>query len=97
ILRSPFPTRRSSDLNGWLNYFSQLLLCTPLRILTVVDPAIRGVAPQLQSAKQLRVCSHNNSGQAHRDRTHTHGELESPANEKAPDRKSTRLNSSHQI
>src|SRR6267143_3469859 len=72
----------TSRKNGWLNYFSQLLLCTPLRILTVVDPAIRGVAPQLQSAKQLRVCSHNNSGQAHRDRTHTHGELESPANEK---------------
>src|SRR5712691_7638992 len=72
----------TSRKNGWLNYFSQLLLYMPLRILTVVDPAIRGVAPQLQSAKQLRVCSHNDSGQAHRDRTHTHGELKSPANEK---------------
>jgi hypothetical protein len=37
---------------------------------------------KLQSAKQLRVCSHNNSGQAHRDCTDTNGEIESTVDEK---------------
>ncbi|OLB28381.1 MAG: hypothetical protein AUH13_19810 [Acidobacteria bacterium 13_2_20CM_58_27] len=37
---------------------------------------------KLQSAKQLRVCSHNNSGQAHGDCTDTNGEIESAVDEK---------------
>jgi hypothetical protein len=32
------------------------------------------LALQVQSAKQLRVCSHDDSGQAHRDRPHSWGD-----------------------
>jgi len=41
---------------------------------------------KLQSAKQLRVCSHNNSGQAHGDCTDTNGEIESAVDEKNRER-----------
>ncbi len=42
-----------------------------------------GLALQLQSAKQLRVCSHDDGRNAHRDCAHAHGEIESPMDEKA--------------
>jgi hypothetical protein len=38
---------------------------------------------QLESAKQLGVRGYDDGGQAHRDRPHTHGEIESPVDEKA--------------
>ena len=43
---------------------------------------LNGVALQLQSSKQLSVCSYDDSGQAHRDRTHTHRKIESPMDKK---------------
>src|ERR1700693_852225 len=39
-------------------------------------------ALQIQSAKELCVCSDNNSGETHRDCTDAHGEIESPVDEK---------------
>src|SRR5260370_3399613 len=42
------------------------------------------LALQLESAKQLGICSHNYRRETHRDCTDTHGEIESPADEKAP-------------
>jgi len=41
----------------------------------------RGLAQQFQSAKQLRVCSHDDGRTAHRCCAHTHGEIKSPAHE----------------
>src|SRR5712692_599009 len=41
-----------------------------------------GLALQIQSAKQLRVCSHDDGRNAHRHCTHTHGEINPPADEK---------------
>jgi len=38
---------------------------------------------QLKSAKQLSVGGYDDGGQAHRDRPHTHREIESPVDEKA--------------
>ena len=45
---------------------------------------LESLALQFQAAKQLSVRGYDDGGQAHRDRTHTHGEIESPADEKAP-------------
>jgi len=42
-----------------------------------------GVLLQLKSAKQLSVGGYDDGGQAHRDRPHTHREIESPVDEKA--------------
>src|SRR5579872_1998898 len=42
-----------------------------------------GVLLQLKSAKQLSVGGYDDSGKAHRDGPHTHGEIESPVDEKA--------------
>ncbi len=41
-----------------------------------------GLASQIQSAKQLGVCSHDDGGSTHRDGAHTHGEIDPPADEK---------------
>ena len=43
----------------------------------------KGVVLQLKSAKQLSVGGYDDGGQAHRHRPHTHGEIESPVDEKA--------------
>ena len=42
-----------------------------------------GVLLQLKSAKQLSVGGYDDGGQTHRDRPHTHREIESPVDEKA--------------
>src|ERR1700686_1048064 len=43
----------------------------------------QSVVWQVKSAKQLSVRGYDDGGQAHRDRPHTHGEIESPVDEKA--------------
>src|SRR5580700_7737035 len=43
----------------------------------------QSVVLQLKSAKQLSVGGYDDGGQAHRDRPHTHREIESPVDEKA--------------
>src|ERR1700719_3528765 len=40
--------------------------------------------PQLHSAKQLRVRSHDDGRRAHRDCADTHGEIKPPANQQTP-------------
>ena len=42
-----------------------------------------GVVLQLNSAKQLSIRGYDDGGQAHRDRPHAHGEIESPVDQKA--------------
>ena len=42
-----------------------------------------GVSLQLKSAKQLSIGGYDDGGKAHRDRPHTHREIESPMDEKA--------------
>ena len=44
---------------------------------------VNGVLLQLKAAKQLSVGGYDDGGEAHRDRPHTHREIESPVDEKA--------------
>ena len=43
---------------------------------------VNGVLLQLKAAKQLSVGGYDDGGEAHRDRPHTHREIESPVDEK---------------
>jgi hypothetical protein len=41
-----------------------------------------GLTLQIQAAKQLGICSHDDGRSTHRDGAHTHGEIDPPAHEK---------------
>src|SRR5947209_5961975 len=78
IVPSSFPAARDSSSTRHACFYRD----TP-RFPAGIGPSVAR-APQLHSAKQLRVRSHDHGRRAHRDCADTHGEIKPPANQQTP-------------